>query len=79
MGLFKEIVLLPVAPLRTVVWTMQQALDAAERQHADNIRAELIALERALQEGELSEAEFDRREDELLDQLDSLQQGATER
>lgn len=75
MGLLKEIVLLPAAPVRGVLWTMRQVVDVAEREHADNIRGELAELEGALQAGEITEAEFDRREDELLDQLDELYRG----
>ena len=78
MGLFGEILLLPLAPVRGVMWTIRQTLDAAEREQANGIRNELRELEQALQRGEISEADFDQREDLLLDRLEELQQGMAE-
>jgi hypothetical protein len=71
-GLLREIVLLPLAPVRGVVWTMRQVLDVAERDQVDGIHRELIELEQALQDGFITEDEFDDREDELIDQLDQI-------
>lgn len=75
MGLLREILLLPAAPLRATLWTLGQALDEAQRQQRDGIRRELVELEQRLHDGTVSEAQFDQREDELLDQLEDLQQG----
>jgi hypothetical protein len=72
MGLFREIVLLPLAPVRGVMWTVRQVLDAAERDQVDGIHRELLELEQALQDGSITEEEFDGREDELIDQLDQI-------
>jgi hypothetical protein len=72
MGLLREIVLLPLAPVRGVMWTMRQVLDVAERDQVDGIHHELIELEQALQDGYITEDEFDDREDELIDQLDQI-------
>jgi hypothetical protein len=72
MGLFREIVLLPLAPVRGVMWTVRQVLDAAERDQVDGIHRELLDLEQALQDGSITEEEFDGREDELIDQLDQI-------
>jgi hypothetical protein len=72
MGLFREIVLLPLAPVRGVMWTVGQVLDAAERDQVDGIHRELLELEQALQDGSITEEEFDDREDELIDQLDQI-------
>ena len=72
MGLFREIVLLPLAPVRGVMWTVRQVLDAAERDQVDGIHRELLDLEQALQDGSITEEEFDDREDELIDQLDQI-------
>jgi hypothetical protein len=72
MGLFREIVLLPLAPVRGVMWTVGQVLDAAERDQVDGIHRELLDLEQALQDGSITEEEFDDREDELIDQLDQI-------
>lgn len=78
MGLLREVLLLPLAPVRGVGWTVQQLLSAAEREQVRAIRAELVQLEQDLQAGLLSEEEFDEREDELLDQLDELEVGINE-
>ncbi|RRO18717.1 gas vesicle protein [Saccharopolyspora rhizosphaerae] len=78
MGLLKEVFLLPLAPVRGVGWTVEQLLDAAEREQVRNIRAELVQLEQDLQEGLISEDEFDAREDELLDRLDELEAGLSD-
>ena len=72
MGLFREIVLLPLAPVRGVMWTVRQVLDAGERDQVDGIHRELLELEQALQDGSITEEEFDDREDELIDQLDQI-------
>lgn len=70
MGLLRELVLLPMAPARFVGWTLDHVVAAAEEEQRQRIRQELADLERALLAGEITEAEFDRREDELLDLLD---------
>ena len=72
MGLLREIVLLPLAPVRGVMWTVRQVLDAGERDQVDGIHRELLELEQALQDGSITEEEFDDREDELIDQLDQI-------
>lgn len=72
MGLLREIVLLPLAPVRGVMWTMRQVMDAGERDQVDGIHRELLELEQALQDGSITEEEFDDREDELIDQLDQI-------
>jgi hypothetical protein len=72
MGLLREIVLLPLAPVRGVMWTVGQVLDAGERDQVDGIHRELLELEQALQDGSITDEEFDVREDELIDQLDQI-------
>ncbi|WP_067966500.1 gas vesicle protein GvpG [Nocardiopsis trehalosi] len=75
MGLLKEILLAPAAPIRFVDWTARQVLDAAEREYYDPaaIRQQLAALAEQVDAGELSEEEFDRMEDELLDRLEEAE------
>lgn len=75
MGLFKAILTAPAAPLRFVDWTARQVLDAAEREYYDpsKIRQQLAALSEQVDAGELSEEEFDRIEDELLDRLEEAE------
>ncbi|MGW0565217.1 gas vesicle protein GvpG [Streptomyces sp. NPDC003016] len=72
MGLLGELLLLPLAPVRGTSWVLRQVVTEAERQYYDPaaIQRELSALERQLEAGEIDEAEFDRREDELLDRLE---------
>ncbi|WP_155057408.1 gas vesicle protein GvpG [Streptomyces blattellae] len=73
MGLIGEILLLPFAPVRGSAWVMGQVLDEAERIYCDpaTVRAELALLEGQLEAGEIDEEEFDRREDGLLDRLET--------
>jgi hypothetical protein len=71
-GLIKEVVLLPFAPVRGSGWVIGQVLREAERIYYDpaTVRAELARLEEQLEAGEIDEEEFDRREDELLDRME---------
>ncbi|KOT41621.1 gas vesicle protein [Streptomyces caelestis] len=73
MGLISEVLLLPFAPVRGGGWAIRQVLKEAERIYYDpaTIRAELARLEEQLEAGEISEEEFDRQEDELLDRLET--------
>lgn len=71
MGLLSELLLLPLAPARLAWWAMERVVDAASREHHDPaaVRRELAELNRRLDAATISEEEFDRREDELLDRL----------
>ncbi|MER6037164.1 MULTISPECIES: gas vesicle protein GvpG [unclassified Streptomyces] len=80
MGLISEVLLLPFAPVRGAGWAIEQVYREAERIYYDpaTVRAELARLEEQLEAGEISEEEFDRREDELLDRLETaLRSGET--
>ncbi|MFG3107015.1 gas vesicle protein GvpG [Streptomyces tendae] len=72
MGLISEVLLLPFAPVRGSAWAIRQVLDEAERIYYDpaTVRVELARLEEQLEAGEITEEEFDRQEDELLDRLE---------
>ena len=72
MGLIGEVLMLPFAPVRGSAWAIRQVLREAERiyYHPAAVRAELARLEERLGAGEITEEEFDRREDELLDRLE---------
>ncbi|MFF3499402.1 gas vesicle protein GvpG [Streptomyces sp. NPDC003247] len=72
MGLISEVLLLPFAPVRGSGWVIGQVLREAERIYYDpaTVRAELSRLEEQLEAGEITEEEFDQREDELLDRLE---------
>ncbi|MFI6207856.1 gas vesicle protein GvpG [Streptomyces sp. NPDC051041] len=72
MGLISEVLLLPFAPVRGGAWAIRQVIQEAERIYYDpaTVRAELARLEEQLEAGEITEEEFDRLEDELLDRLE---------
>ncbi|MER7197931.1 gas vesicle protein [Streptomyces sp. CB01635] len=74
MGLLTQILTLPLAPVRGVVWVADRVLEAAEDKYYDPapVHRELAELERRLLDGEIDEATFDEREDELLDRLDEI-------
>ncbi|MFE1248533.1 gas vesicle protein GvpG [Streptomyces sp. NPDC058735] len=73
MGLISEVLLLPLAPARGSAWAIGQVLQEAERIYYDpaTVRAELARLEEQLEAGEITEEEFDRLEDDLLDRLET--------
>ncbi|MFF7971495.1 gas vesicle protein GvpG [Streptomyces sp. NPDC007905] len=80
MGLIGEVLLLPFAPARGSLWAIRQVLREAERIYYDpaTVRAELARLEEQLEAGEVTEEEFDRLEDELLDRLEiAMRSGET--
>jgi hypothetical protein len=72
LGLFTGLLLLPLAPVRGTVWIAEQLVAEAERELDDErvVRRLLLEAEAALERGELSEAEYDRIEDELLERLE---------
>ncbi|MET8212180.1 gas vesicle protein GvpG [Streptomyces sp. NPDC005373] len=74
MGLFTQLVTLPLAPVRGIVWTVDRVLEAAEKEYYDPapVQADLAELERQLLAGQIDEETFDRREDELLDRLEEI-------
>ncbi|WP_116205583.1 gas vesicle protein GvpG [Amycolatopsis circi] len=75
MGLLGELLLLPLAPARGVFWVTEQVVEAAEQEYVAQLQRELVALERELLAGGISEEEFDRREDEILDLLEEFDRG----
>ena len=72
MGLFTGLLLLPLAPVRGTVWIAEQLLAEAERELDDEriVRRLLLEAEAALERGELTEVEYDRIEDDLLERLE---------
>jgi hypothetical protein len=71
MGLITGLLTLPLAPVRGVAWIAEQVAEEAEREldEEGRLRRELgrLGLEHDL--GNLSEEEFEQREDELLERL----------
>ncbi|MCC3650046.1 MULTISPECIES: gas vesicle protein GvpG [Streptomyces] len=72
MGLLTELALLPLAPVRGVVWIANRMTDAAEDELHDPaaVRARLVVLNQALENGEIGMEEFEREEERLLDLLE---------
>ncbi|MFC4496940.1 gas vesicle protein GvpG [Streptomyces ovatisporus] len=72
MGLITQLLTLPLAPVRGAVWVMDQVVLTAEQQYYDPepVLRQLAELEQELLDGRIAEEEFDRREDELLDELE---------
>jgi gas vesicle protein GvpG len=71
MGLFKELALLPLAPVRGTVWVAEQIAEEAERQlyDEDQIKRELLQLELDHDKGLIGDEERERMERELFDRL----------
>lgn len=72
MGLLTELCLLPLAPVRGVVWVADRMADAAEEElrAPAAVRMRLAALNEKLEAGEISMAEFEHEEELLLDLLE---------
>jgi hypothetical protein len=68
-SLLKELVLLPVAPLRFTVWVAEQLADEADRrQNSPGARAQqLRAIDEARRRGEIDEEEAATAEGEVLE------------
>ena len=78
MFLLDDILLSPARGLMFVLREIKKAADAERAADKRNIMGELTALHRALDEGGLSEAEFDAREALLLERLDGFGDGDVE-
>ena len=74
MGLFTGLLLLPLAPLRGTIWIAEQLAEYAERELDDEtvVRRLLLDAEAALERGEITEADYERIEDELLERLEEV-------
>jgi hypothetical protein len=79
-GLFKELVLLPLAPARGTVWVAEQLADEVDRRLYDenNIKRELVQLEIDEAEGRVTAEERERAERDLLERLAVARQRAAE-
>ena len=71
MGLITGLLTLPLAPVRGVAWVADKLVSMAEDEFYDHdtIYAQLGELAQDLEHGRISEAEFDRAEDVLLQRL----------
>jgi len=70
-GLFREIALLPLAPVRGTAWVAEKVAEEADRQlySEENVMRELMQLEIDAEEGRVGPKEREAKEDELLDRL----------
>lgn len=80
MGLFRELALLPLAPVRGTAWVAEQLAEEADRRlyDEDNIKRELIQLEIDEQEGRIGPEERASMEDDLLERLAVARQRVAE-
>jgi hypothetical protein len=71
MGLFKELALLPLAPVRGTLWVTEQIAEeaAAQLYDEDRIKRELIELEFESTAGRVSDEERELKERDLLERL----------
>lgn len=71
MGLLTGLLTLPLAPVRGTIWVAERVLEEAERQLNDPelIEAQLLAAEEAHERGELTDEEFERVEEDLIERL----------
>jgi hypothetical protein len=69
-GLIKELLLLPVAPLRFTFWVAEQVAEEADReQYSVGAGARQIdEIEEAREKGELGEEEAEERQGEIIEQ-----------
>ena len=69
MGLMKELVLLPVAPLRFTIWVAETVADEADRQQegAPAGVEQIEELEEAREKGELGEEEAQELEGRVIE------------
>jgi hypothetical protein len=70
-GLFTELLLLPLAPVRGVVWVAERIEEQVDHRLNDPavIRAQIDDLDAAHERGEISESERDAQQDVLLARL----------
>jgi hypothetical protein len=71
MGVLKELVLLPLAPVRGTTWVAEQLAEEADRRLYDeeSIKRELVQLELDVDEGRIGDEERERIERDLFDRL----------
>jgi hypothetical protein len=79
MGLITGLLTLPLAPVRGVAWVAELLAEEAQRElaEANSPQRALAELEAARATGELSEAEFEQLEEQLLDEIFAAHGGAS--
>jgi hypothetical protein len=73
MGLLTGLLLLPLAPVRGTIWVAEKLAEQAAREQDEGVavRRLLVEAELALDRGELTVAQFEEIEDELLERLET--------
>jgi len=63
-----------LAPLKGVIWMGQKLSDMAQKELSDEgrIKEDLMRLQLQFELDEISQAEYDQKEKELLDRLDAI-------
>ena len=63
-----------LAPLKGIIWMGQKLSDMAQEELSDegHIKEELMRLQLQFELDEISQPEYDRKEEELLDRLDFI-------
>jgi hypothetical protein len=74
MGLFTALLTLPLAPVRGTVWIAEKLEEQAERELMDesHIHAALMEIQAVREAGTTDEADLERVEDALIEQLMEL-------
>jgi Gas vesicle protein G len=70
MGLMKELVLLPVAPVRGTLWVAERIADQVESEQGGGAAAvqQIEQIERAEERGELDEREAAERQERVVEE-----------
>lgn len=78
MGLLTGLLLLPLAPVRGTIWVAEKLAEQAAREQDEGVavRRLLVEAELALDRGELTVAQFEEIEDQLLERLEVARSGA---
>lgn len=71
MGLIGGLLTLPLAPLRGVMWVADKVKEEAERQWSDpaSVQQAMLEVESMRESGQISDAEADALEEDLLQRL----------
>ncbi|MBF2049226.1 MAG: gas vesicle protein GvpG [Leptolyngbya sp. IPPAS B-1204] len=78
--MFLDLLMAPLtAPVTGLTWIAEKVLDqaSAELNVKENLGKQLLALQLAFDMGEISEAEFERQEEELLLAIQALEEQET--
>lgn len=81
MGFVLDLLTAPIlGPARGVHWLAKKVADAAEEEilDEDRVRGELLELQMRLEVDEITEEEYDRQEELLVERLNAIREAKTE-